>query len=130
MLFHPQNRASVFWNLNFLPKYLGKGSLCSQNQPCFLRNSDKSLLSPEQNKLKEIWHIVLQTKNSWRRQCQNKCFPKYVLYLFALQSQRISSNFLSEKIEVLTTSVFLNSKCVIFLYLLTYLFVSLNENIH
>ena len=30
-----------------------------KNQPNFLRDSDKSLLSPEQNRLKEIWESVL-----------------------------------------------------------------------
>ena len=58
VLFHLENCVSVFWNFNFWPRYLGKRSLCPWNQPHFLRNSDKSLLSPEQNKLKEIWDTV------------------------------------------------------------------------
>ena len=59
VIFYLQNFVSVFWNFNFWPIYLGKGSLRPWNQPHFLKNSDKSLLSPEQKKLKEIWDTVL-----------------------------------------------------------------------
>ena len=59
VVFHLQNRASVFWNFNFQPRYLGKRSLCPGNQAHFLKNSDKSLLSPEQNKSKKIWDTFL-----------------------------------------------------------------------
>ena len=59
VLFHLQNHVSVFWNFNFKPRYLGKRSLCPRNQPHFWRNSDKSLLSPEQNNFKKIWDTVL-----------------------------------------------------------------------
>ena len=45
VLFHRQNRVSVFWNFKFWPGYMGKRSLCPWNQPHFLRNSDKSLMS-------------------------------------------------------------------------------------
>ena len=63
VLFHLQNDVSVFWNFNFQPKYLEKRSLYPCNQSHFLRNSDKSLLSPEQNKLKksEIWYCRRKT---------------------------------------------------------------------
>ena len=38
---------------------LSKGKIKACFQPHFLRNSDKSLLFPEQNKLKQIWGTVL-----------------------------------------------------------------------
>ena len=47
-----------FLKFQFLAKILVKKAHCPWNQPHFLRNSDKSLLSPEQNKLKEIWHMI------------------------------------------------------------------------
>ena len=59
VLFHLQNCVSDFWKFNFQLRYLGKRSSCPWNQPHFLRNSDKSLLSPEQNNLKEIWDTIL-----------------------------------------------------------------------
>ena len=58
-LFHLQNHVTVFWNFKFWSRYLGKRSLCPRNQPHFLRNSDKSLLYPQQKKLKEIWDTEL-----------------------------------------------------------------------
>ena len=54
--FHLKNCVSVFWNFNFQARYLGE---CSWNQPHFLRNSDKSLLSPAQKKLKGLWDTDL-----------------------------------------------------------------------
>ena len=45
---------TVFWDFSFWPRYLRKRLLCPWNQPHVLRNSDKSLLSLEQNKLKEL----------------------------------------------------------------------------
>ena len=106
VLFPLQNRVFIFWNFSFYSRYLGKRSLCPWNQPHFLDNSDKNFLSPERNKLSppnwasspphvqplmEICDPVLQTKGNNERQlktiiCQNKCFPEYTLYLFALQS--------------------------------------------
>ena len=50
VLFHLQKFVSVFWNFNFWPRYFRKRSLCLWKQPHFLKNSDKSLLSPEQKK--------------------------------------------------------------------------------
>ena len=58
VLFNLQNPVSVFWDFNIQPRYLEKCSLSPRNQPHFLRNSDKSPLYPEQNKLKEIWDTV------------------------------------------------------------------------
>ena len=42
----------------------GKRSLCPWNQPHFLRNSDKSLISLDQNKLKEIWDTVCRRERA------------------------------------------------------------------
>ena len=67
VLFHPPYRVSVFWNFNFGLRYLGKRSLCLWNQPHFLRNSDKNVLSPKQKKSKDIWDTVLLAKDSWRQ---------------------------------------------------------------
>ena len=53
VFFHLQNHVSVFWNFNFWSRYLAEISLCPWYQPHFLRNSDKSLLSPENNNLKK-----------------------------------------------------------------------------
>ena len=58
VLFHLQNRVH-FWSFNFYPSYLEKCSICPWNQPHFLRNSDKSLLSRELSKLKEIWDMIV-----------------------------------------------------------------------
>ena len=46
VLFHQPDRVSVFWNFNLQSRHLGKRS-CPWNQSYFLRNSDKSLLSPQ-----------------------------------------------------------------------------------
>ena len=52
-----------FLKCYFLAKTFGKSSFCPRNQPHFLMNSDKSLLSPEQSKLKEeIWDMVCRWK--------------------------------------------------------------------
>ena len=71
VLFHLQNRVSVFWNLIFWGKY----SLCPWNQPHFLKNSDKSVLSPEQNKLKEIWDRVCGRKTAENKNVKIKVSP-------------------------------------------------------
>ena len=62
MLFYLQNHVSIFWNFILWPRYLGKRSLCPWNQPHFWRNSDKTLLSPEQINLKEIWDRFCRRK--------------------------------------------------------------------
>ena len=51
--FHPQKRVPVFWNFNFEPGFFQKSTSCPLNQAHFLTCSDKSLLSPKQNKLKK-----------------------------------------------------------------------------
>ena len=81
----------------------GKTFIMSLKSTNFLRDSDESLLSPEKNKSKEIWDTVLWTKDSWRQWCQNKRFPEYTWFLFALQSYCISSNFLSKKFTLSTS---------------------------
>ena len=48
-------------------------------------------------------------------------FLEQTLYFFDLQNYCVSSNFLFKKIEVLKIVVFLNSKGLVFLYLLIYL---------
>ena len=84
---HLQKGVSVSKNFSCWPKYLGKRSLCSWNQPRVLRNCHKSLLSPERNKLKEIWDTVWLTKDSWRQWCQNKPFSEFSVYLFCSSKQ-------------------------------------------
>ena len=86
VLFYLQNHESVFWDFKFQPRYLGKRSLCPWNQPHFLSKSDKSLLSPEQNKLKEIWDTVFLDERQLKTIVPNKRFPEYILCLFALRS--------------------------------------------
>ena len=54
VFYHLRSCVSEFRNFNFYPSYLWKPSLCSWNQSHLLRNSDKSLLSPERNNLREI----------------------------------------------------------------------------
>ena len=143
MLFYLQNRVSVFWNFNFYPKYLGKCSLCPWNHPLFLRNPDKSLLSPDQNKLRNLRQGFVNERQL-KTIMPKPTIPQIYLCLFALERKCISSNFLPNKIEVLRMSVFHNSKCWTdlfislikldiywkhqikehtFLYLLTYLFL-------
>ena len=68
VLFYLQNHVSGFWNFDFYPRYFWKRSLCPWNQFHLLRNSDKSLLSPEQNKLK---------KKSDTRSCRQKTAEDY-----------------------------------------------------
>ena len=75
VLFHLENRVSVFWNFNFKPRYLGKCSLCPWNQPHFLRNFDKSLLSSEQNNLKEIETRFCRRKTAEDNNA-SKTFPR------------------------------------------------------
>ena len=52
LLAHLQNGVSVFWNSNFESILLGKRTSCPWNQLHFLRESDKRLLSPKQQKKK------------------------------------------------------------------------------
>ena len=53
VLFHLQNRVSVFWNFNFQPRYLGKRSLCPWNQPHFRGNSVKAFYLPSKTNQKK-----------------------------------------------------------------------------
>ena len=110
VLFHLQNRVSVFWNFNFQPRYLGKRSLCLWNQPHFKRNSDKSLVSPKQNSLKEIWDTVLEDNNA-----KIKVFPNIPCTFLLVKATAFLQIFFPKNLlfqQVLRTSVFLNSKCL------------------
>ena len=53
-LFHQQNRVSIFEILIFSQDIWGNVHYVPEINRINLRNSDKSLLSPEQNNLKEI----------------------------------------------------------------------------
>ena len=53
-LFHLQNRVSIFEILIFSQDIWGNVHYVPEINRINLRNSDKSLLSPEQNNLKEI----------------------------------------------------------------------------
>ena len=57
-LFHLQNRVSIFEILIFSQDIWGNVHYVPEINRINLRNSDKSLLSPEQNNLKEIWEMV------------------------------------------------------------------------
>ena len=110
VLFHLQNRVSGFWNFNFQPRYLGKRSLCLWNQPHFKRNSDKSLVSPKQNSLKEIWDTVLKDNNA-----KIKVFPNIPCTFLLVKATVFLQIFFPKNLlfqQVLRTSVFLNSKCL------------------
>ena len=58
-LFHLQNRVSIFEILIFSQDIWGNVHYVPEINRINLRNSDKSLLSPEQNNLKEIWDMAL-----------------------------------------------------------------------
>ena len=50
-------------SFNLEPRFLGKRTSCPWSQPHFLRKFDESLLSPKQNKLKEIRTRLCRRKN-------------------------------------------------------------------
>ena len=113
MLLHLQNYVSVFLNFIFWPIYLGKRSLCLWNKPHFLRNSNKSLLSPHQNKLK-----------SETRFCRRKTAEDDNANINV--PQNIPCTFLLFKVSAFLQIFFLrkskfwdNSKCLIFLSIST-----------
>ena len=121
VLFHLQNRFSQFFKILTFSQDIWENVHCPWNQPDFLRNSDKSPLSLKQNKLKEIRDTVFNAKInvSPNMPCSfllfkvsgflHICFPRNLLFR-----------------QVLRTSVFLNSKCLTFLYQ----FISLLKNTH
>ena len=84
-----------FWNFHYGQRYLGKHISCSWNQSYFLMKSDKTLLSPKQNK-RNLRHSFVEER-LLRTIMSKETFPQ--IYLFALQSYCISSNFLFEKNE-------------------------------
>ena len=50
-----------FWNVHLGQRYLGKHISCSWNQSYFLMKSDKTLLSPKQNK-RDLKHIFVEER--------------------------------------------------------------------
>ena len=124
MLFHLQNCVSVFLNFNFYSRYLEKRSLCPWNQLHFLRKSDKSLLSPEQNKLKKS-----ETRFCRRKTANAKIKVSLIYLVFFSTSELVAFLQFPRNLlfwQVLRMSVFFNSKRSTFLYL----FISLLKNIH
>ena len=85
LLFYPQNRFLVLWNFNFEPKYLGKST--SWNQPYFLMKYEKSFLSPEQNKSKEIHSMMTITITAEHVYVKINVSPNTNLHLLALQME-------------------------------------------
>ena len=112
---------SVFWNFNFWPRYSGKCSLCPWNQRQFPSNSDKSLLSPKENKLKEIWDIILQRQKIAEDNNAKINVSLNIFYIFLVFKASAFLQILFPKNllfrQNLRTSVFLDSKCLTFLYL-------------
>ena len=129
VLFHLKNLVSVFWNFNVYPRYLGKRSLCPWHQPHFQRNSDKSFISRAK-----------QIKRNLRRFCRRKTAednakihvsPNIPCTFLLFEASAFLQIFFPRNLlfrQVLRTSVFLNSKCLTFLYF--NLFISLLRNIH
>ena len=127
--FHLQNLVSVFWNFNFYPIYLGKRSLCPWNQLHFLRNSDKSLLSPEQSKLKEIWGTTLYMKTAEDNNAKINVSPNIPCTFLLFKANAFIQIFSPRNLlcqQVFRMSTFFNSKCLIFLDL----FISSLKKIH
>ena len=125
VLFHLQNCVSVFLNFNFKPRYLRKRTLCPWNQPHFLRNSDKNLLSPEQNKFKKPETCFCRRKTVEDNNSKINVSPN-IPYTFLLFK---ASAFLSEKCTFpirFENVSFFHSTCLTLLYL----FISLLKNIH
>ena len=111
--------------LFFWPRYLGKHSLCPWNQPHFLRNSDKSILSPRQNK-SETW-LCRQTTAEDNNHKRNISPNIPCTFLLFKASAFVQIFFLRNLLFLqVLRSVFLNSKCLTF----PYLFISLLKNIH
>ena len=85
---------SVFWNLNFKSRCLVKRSLCPWNQPNFLRNSGKILLSSDQNKLmkSETWFCRWKTSednNTKINVSPNTLSLSKLVYFFKFSSREI-----------------------------------------
>ena len=115
--------------LNFQSRYLGKRSLCTWNQPDFLKNSDKSLLSSEQNKLKysETWFC--RRKTSEDDNAKISVPPNIPCTFLLFKASAFFQIFFPRNLlfrQVLRTLVLVNSGYLIFLYL----FISLLMNMH
>ena len=94
----------IWGNVDYLPEInlISKGTLI------------KAFYLPS----KTIKRLGLVEEKQLKTICQNKYFPKYSLHLF------FPRNLLFR--QLLRTSVFLNSKCLIFLYT----FISLIKSMH
>ena len=92
-----------------------------------LRNSDKSLLSPEQNKLKKSETRFCRRKTAEENNAKINVSPNIPSTFFLFKTSTFLQIFFPRNLifrQVLKTSVFLSSKCLTFLYL----FISLLKN--
>ena len=113
VLFHLQKPVSVFWNFKFWPRYLGKRSLCLWNQPHFLRNSDKNLLSPKKNNLWEMRHGFVD--HIQLRTMMPNVFTNIPCTFFLFKASAFLQIFFLRNLlfwQVLRASFFLNGKCL------------------
>ena len=60
-----------FLKFQFLAKIFRETFVMSLKSTSYFKEFWKKPLSPEQNKLKEIWDTVLQTKDTWRNASPN-----------------------------------------------------------
>ena len=114
VFFHLQDCVLVFWNFNSQWRYLWKSSLCPWNQPHFLRNSDKSLLSPEQKNLKKSETCFCRRKAAEDNSKIN-IFPNIPCTFLLFKASVFVQIFFPRNLlfwQVFRLSAFLNSKCL------------------
>ena len=121
--FHLQNRVSVFWNFIFLSRDLRALSLFPWNQPHLLRNSDKSLLSPEQSEVRFCRRKAAEDNSAKLNISANVPCTFLLFKATAFLQIFFPRNCLFQ--QVLRISVFRNSECLTYLYFhsFTYLFL-------
>ena len=94
---------------------MGKRSLCPWNQPHFQKNSDKSLLSPEQNSLKKSETGFYKRNTAEDNKAKLNVFPNIPCTFFPFKVSAFLQIFISRNLlflQVLRRSVFRNNKCL------------------
>ena len=105
--------SQFFEDLTFSQETLAKLSLCSWNKPRFLRNSDKSLLSPKKKHFQINLRQYFVDEQQLEMIMPNKCFTNIPCAFFLFKYSAFLEIFFPRKLhfwQVFRTSVFLNSE--------------------
>ena len=121
-----QNRVSTFGNFNFYPRYFGKLSLCPWNQTYFLI---KVFYLSTKTNLQKSETRFCRPKTAEDNNTKINVFSNIPCTFLLFKTTAFLQIFFPRSLlfrQVLRMSVFLNNKCLTFLYLLSSLLKNFN----